>query len=196
MSKIYFKTGCMGSGKTLDLARVKFNYEERGMTVLLYKPMIDTRDGDKVCCIGSRALGYKIPAKWIPARELYNFISLDINSIEQKPSVIIVDESQFLTKEEVDIFQKICYNYNIPIIFYGLKNTFQGNLFEGSRRIIEVCDKIEEFKCMCSCGKVARQNARIVDGKIAREGDIIAIGGNELYLAVCNECFFKGEVQQ
>ncbi|MEG0775705.1 thymidine kinase [Clostridium sp.] len=185
MSKLYFKTGVMGSGKTLDLARVKYNYEEKGMKVLLYKPRTDTRDGVDDCFIGSRALGYKIPARWISDK-----MAEDIEKVN--PSIVIIDESQFLSKEQVDEIQKICYNYNIPIILYGLKTTFQGLLFEGTKRILEVCDKVEEFKCMCKCGNVAKQNARMLNGKITKDGEVVAIGGNELYTGVCNKCFYIG----
>ena len=116
----------------------------------------------------------------------------DIGEVE--PDAIIVDESQFLTKNQIDIFQKICYNYNIPVIFYGLKTTFQGELFEGSKRILEICDDVEEFKSMCHCGKVARQNVRLVNGKMVTDGEIVSIGGNEMYTAVCNHCFVKRRV--
>lgn len=191
MSKIFFKTGTMGSGKTLDLARVIYNYEEKGMRVLVYKPSLDTREGSEECVIRSRALGYDIPAQWVP-EDVYYDIETDIWC--EKPSVIIVDESQFLTKEEVDNFQKICYNFNIPILFYGLKTTFQGELFEGSKRILEICDDVEEYKAMCHCGHLAKQNARMIDGKIVKDGDVVVVGGNDLYTAVCNRCFAKGRI--
>lgn len=193
MSKIFFKAGVMGSGKTLDLLRVAYDYREKGHEVLLYKPQLDTREGSGECIIRSRADSEE-KAFWIRTNDLSDVrMDLDIYKI---PSVIIVDEAQFLTKEQVDNFQKICYNYNIPIIFYGLKTTFQGELFEGSKRIIEICDKVEEFKSMCHCGDVARQNARVVDGVMTKDGDVIAIGGNELYVAVCNKCFLNGRVSE
>ena len=83
----------------------------------------------------------------------------------------------------------------MPVIFYGLKTTFQGELFEGSKRILEICDDVEEFKSMCHCGKVARQNVRLVDGKMVTDGDVVSVGGNEMYTAVCNHCFVKRRVK-
>lgn len=190
MSKIFFKTGVMGSGKTFDLLRVVYNYREKGMDVLLYKPRIDTREGSYECIIKTRA-GLETNAYWIPD-DIESDIETGIKEI--KPSAIIVDEAQFLSKEQVDKFQKLCYNYNIPIIFYGLKSTFKGELFEGSKRILEICDKVEEFKSMCHCGNVARQNVRLIDGKMAKDGEVVSIGGNEQYTAVCNKCFVEGRI--
>ena len=192
MSKIFFKTGVMGSGKTFDLLRVIYNYKEKGLNTLVYKPRLDTRDGVDKCVISTRANLEDAEAKWVPD-DLYLEVLKDIGEVE--PHAIIVDESQFLTKNQIDIFQKICYNYNMPVIFYGLKTTFQGELFEGSKRILEICDDVEEFKSMCHCGKVARQNVRLVDGKMVTDGDIVSVGGNEMYTAVCNHCFVKRRVK-
>ena len=189
MSKIFFKTGVMGSGKTMDLLRVIYNYREKGHDVLVYKPNTDTREGIDECLIKTRA-GLSEEGTWIVTEELEEVI-VDLESVA--PEAIIVDEAQFLTKKQVDTFQKICYNYNIPIIFYGLKTTFQGELFEGSKRILEITDKLEEFKSMCCCGNVARQNARVVDGKIIRDGDVVAIEGEAKYVAVCNKCYLLKE---
>lgn len=192
MSKIYFKTGVMGSGKTLDLLRVIYNYREKGLEVLVYKPQLDTRDG--VDCVIKTRAGLQEKAGWIT--DLTSFSETVLEDIKvANPAVIIIDEAQFLLKEQVDFFQKLCYNYNIPIIFYGLKTDFKGELFEGSKRIIEICDKVEEFKSMCHCGSVARQNARVVNGKMVTDGDVVAVGGNELYTAVCNKCFTERSVK-
>lgn len=192
MSKIFFKTGVMGSGKTFDLLRVIYNYQEKGLNTLVYKPRLDTRDGTEGCFISTRASLEDAEAQWIPDNIYYD-VEADI--LDVKPSVIIVDESQFLTKEQVDNFKKLCYNYNIDILFYGLKTTFQGELFEGTKRILEICDDVEEFKSMCHCGRLAKQNARVIDGKMAKDGEVIAVGGNELYTGVCNRCFHEGRVK-
>lgn len=189
MSKIFFNTGVMGSGKTMDLLRVVYNYREKGHDVLVYKPITDTREGVDECLIKTRA-GLSERADWIADNDLNNVIA-DLETTT--PAAIIVDEAQFLTKIQVDNFQKICYNYNIPIIFYGLKTTFQGELFEGSKRIMEIMDRLEEFKSMCCCGNVARQNARVVDGRIIRDGEVVAIEGETKYVAVCNKCYLLKE---
>ena len=109
MSKIFFKTGVMGSGKTFDLLRVIYNYKEKGLNTLVYKPRLDTTDGVDKCVISTRANLEDAEAKWIPD-DLYLEVLKDIGEVE--PDAIIVDESQFLTKNQIDIFQKICYNYN------------------------------------------------------------------------------------
>ena len=189
MSKIFFKTGVMGSGKTMDLLRVVYNYREKGLEVFLYKPITDTREGTEKCIIKTRA-GIFEEGSWIKTEELTEIITELEKSV---PEAIIIDEAQFLTKKQVDNLQKICYNYNIPLILYGLKTTFQGELFEGSKRIIEIMDKLEEFKSMCTCGRVARQNARVVDGKIIRDGEVVAIEGEAKYVAVCNKCYILKE---
>ena len=182
----------MGSGKTFDLLRVIYNYQEKGLKTLVYKPRLDTREGIDKCFISTRASLEDAEAHWIPDN-MINDISSDIYN--EKPSVIIVDESQFLTREQVDNFQKLCYNNNIDILFYGLKTTFQGELFEGTKRIIEICDDVEEFKSMCHCGRLAKQNARVVNGVMAKDGEVISVGGNELYTGVCNKCFEEGRIK-
>ncbi len=192
MSKLFFKTGVMGSGKTFDLLRVIYNYKEKGMEVLVYKPRLDTREGTEKCLISTRASLADAVAHWVP-NDICHDIACDIYNT--KASVVIVDECQFLTKEQVDNFQKICYNSNIDILFYGLKTTFQGELFEGTKRVIEICDDIEEFKSMCHCGRLAKQNARVVDGVMAKDGEVISVGGNELYTGVCNKCFREGRIK-
>lgn len=188
MSKIFYKHGVMGSGKTLDLLRVAFNYKERGLKPLLFKPDIDTRDGVENCIIKTRA-GLNEKAFWFNKTIMIQLVE------SEKPDVIIVDESQFFSKNEIDFFQKLCYTYNIPIIMYGLKNNFKGELFEGSKRILEIADKVEEFKTMCHCGNVARQNARVVNGVMATDGETVSIGGNEMYTSLCNHCFINKRVE-
>lgn len=194
MSKIYFKHGTMTSGKTLDLLRVWYNYEEKGLNVLTFKPIVDTREGTDECMITTRA-GLSRPANWIEKDSAANVMITMLKTISKgKVDVIIIDEAQFLNTKQIDYIQKICYRFDIPVIFYGIKNNFLGELFEGSKRILEIADSVEEFKCMCKCGRPAKQNAKIIDGKIMREGAVIDVGGNEKYEALCNHCFYgKGE---
>lgn len=189
MSKITFKSGSMGSAKSLDLLATAFNYQERGLKTAIFKPKVDLADGSEECLVKTRVPGIEpLKATWVDEQtDIVSCISDDC-------SIIIVEESQFLTKEIVDKFQKICYNKDIPIIFYGLRNNFKGELFEGSKRIFEICDKFEELKAMCSCGSIARQNARLINGKVVKEGEEIGLKNEVQYVSVCNKCFYKGEI--
>ena len=191
MAKLHFKTGSMGCGKSLDLIRAVYNYRERGMEVAVYKPRVDTRDGYLDCKIKSRT-GAEVKANWIGITDSIGELLLghDVTKIK----AVFIDEAQFLSKEQVDELQKICYNLNIPVICYGLKLDFKTHLFEGSKRLIELADDVQELIGICHCGARAKQNAKVIDGKMVVDGDVVEIGGNELYIGVCNKCYFKGRV--
>lgn len=196
MAKINAYFGTMGSGKSLDLIRTAYNYKERGMNVSVYKPSIDTREGSEKCIIKTR-VGMELEAMWISTPDIYGMLAADCYQKDgsiARPKVIIVDECQFLTEGQVDGFQKFSMEYNIPVIFYGLKVDFTGHLFDGSKRILEIADRVTELKGICHCGQIARQNARVVDGRIQKTGEIVAIGGNEMYIALCNKCFREGRL--
>ena len=100
---------------------------------------------------------------------------------------ILIDEAQFLTKDQVDQFVMIADTLEIPIIAFGLKTDFQGNLFEGSKRLLEVADEIQEITTICWCGKKARYNARVINGKIVKFGNQVQLGGNESYVSLCRK---------
>lgn len=185
MAKLYFKYGAMGSSKSAQALITKFNYEERGMKVWLIKPATDNRDGLQV--IKSR----------IGLVEMATAIKED-DSILSKyrkgdpVDVIIVDECQFLTAEQVDDLRYIVDGYRIPVLCFGLRTDFQTKLFPGSLRLFEVADSISEIKTICSCGSKAIVNARIdADGCITDEGAQVFIGGNESYIAMCHKCWKK-----
>ena len=183
MAKLYFKYGAMGSSKTANALITKFNYEERGMRVWLIKPSIDNRDGaDAVKSrIGLYANAYVVTPDKDLIEEYKNH--KDIN-------VIIADECQFLTPDQIDDLRKIVDEYDIPVLCFGLRTDFLTHLFPGSRRLFEVADSISEIKTMCTCGKKAIINARIDEnGKIVTEGDQILIGGNDSYVAMCHSCW-------
>lgn len=202
MAKLHFKTGTMGSGKSLDLLRAIFNYEERGMEVLVFKTAMDTREGTDKCLIKSRT-GLEVEGRWIHSSDnLYDLISLILaNRVfmakDKYIKAIFVDEAQFLTEKQVDELQRLCYNYNIPIMCYGLKLDFQSHLFAGSKRLIELADEVQELIGICHCGRRAKQNARISieDNRMLRDGEVVQIGGNESYIALCNKCYLEGRIK-
>ncbi|MDY3280647.1 MAG: thymidine kinase, partial [Eubacteriales bacterium] len=147
MAKLYFRYGAMGSSKTANAVMVQYNYQERGQKALMLKPRLDNRDGERV--VGSRA-GLHAACSYM-------------EEIDQLPlrdyDCVIVDEAQFLKKAQVERLVEIVDQMNIPVICYGLRTDFQGNLFEGSQWLLAWADTIEEVKTVCWCGKKATCNA-------------------------------------
>ncbi|MBE6619773.1 MAG: thymidine kinase [Ruminococcaceae bacterium] len=190
MAKLYFKYGAMGSSKTANALITKFNYEERGMKVWLIKPSIDDRDGaDTVRSrIGLQAKAYVAT----PKTDLYEqFMTL------RDYHVIIADECQFFTADQIDQLRLIVDKLNIPVLCFGLRTDFLTHLFEGSRRLFEVADSITEIKTICTCGKKAIVNARIDgEGRVVTEGGQILLGGNDSYVAMCHSCWMQAIEQQ
>ena len=180
MAKLYFKYGAMGSSKTANALITKFNYEERGMRVWLIKPSVDVRDGADM--VRSR-IGLQAQASVITP-------DIDLYAEYQKHSdcaVIIADECQFFTAEQIDGLRRIVDELDIPVLCYGLRTDFRTKLFSGSSRLFEVADSVTEIKTICACGKKAIVNARMDgEGKIIVEGGQILIGGNDSYIAMCH----------
>ena len=182
MAKLYFRYGAMGSSKTANAIMVQYNYHERGQNALMIKPRLDNRDGERI--VGSRS-GLSAPCIYME----------EIDTVELSSyNCVIVDEAQFLTKAQVEKLVEIVDEMNIPVICYGLRADFQGNLFEGSTWLMAWADTIEEIKTVCWCGRKATCNARVVDGKVAREGEQIVLGGNESYVALCRRHWRRGEL--
>ena len=187
MAKLYYKQGCMGGGKSLDLIRTAYNYREKGMNVLVFKPKIDTRDGIEDCIIKSRT-GASCNAEWIYEDTKIDFlISMYLEHMEI--DAVIIDEVQFLTCEQIMQLSDVVTRFNIPVLAYGLKNNFKGELFESIKTLLAYCDDIQEIKSLCWCGRKANQNARVIDGVIIKDGEDIQIGGNESYVTLCNKHF-------
>lgn len=182
MAKLYFRYGAMGSSKTANAIMVQYNYHERGQNALMIKPCLDNRDGDRI--VGSRS-GLSAPCIYM---EEIDGVDLSLYNC------IIVDEAQFLKKEQVRRLVEIVDQMNIPVICYGLRADFQGNLFEGSTWLMAWADTIEEIKTVCWCGRKATANARVINGKVAREGEQIVLGGNESYVALCRKHWISGEL--
>lgn len=183
MAKLYFKYGAMGSSKSAQALITKFNYEEKGMSVWLIKPGTDTRDGADI--IKSR-IGLSKSAQIIKPDE-------DIISAFHKAGnhdVIIADEAQFMSPEQIEGLREIVDEEDIPVLCFGLKTDFLTHFFPGSRRLMELADSITEIKTICECGRKATVNARFDDsGKIITEGDQVMLGGNDRYIAMCHKCW-------
>ena len=190
MAKLYFKFGAMGCSKTAQALITKFNYEERNMKVLLLKPAIDDRDGANI--VKSR-IGLKKEAVVVHEDEnLYEKYEKEYSDC----NMIIVDECQFLTPEQVDQLADIVIDKNIPVLCFGLSTDFTTHLFPGSKRLFEIAESISEIKSVCTCGAKATVNARIDDnGKILTEGSQVCIGGNDRYVAMCRRCWLKRKAE-
>lgn len=190
MNKLYFFYGAMGSSKTAQALMCRFNYMQKGFNVFLFKPMVDRRTlKDGFAVVGSR-IG--LSAKAIEFDELDDFQTLfKLYKIDQnlEKNVIIVDECQFLTKAQVEQLKLL--SFNLPVLCYGLLTNYKTELFEGSKRLVEIADKIQEIKSVCDCGRKATVNARIVQGKIVTSGEEILVGGDEVYKTMCYKCYYQ-----
>ncbi|WP_312634538.1 thymidine kinase [Oscillibacter sp.] len=186
MAQLYFKYGAMGSSKTANALMTRFNYEERGQQVLLVKPRLDLRDGDHM--VSSR-IGLKYPCIYFDEMQKINPMEL------QQNACIIVDEAQFLTKEEVDYLVSLVDDAGIPVICYGLRADFKGDLFPGSEELLVMADKIEEVKTICWCGKKASFNARFdKSGRVLKEGAQVVLGANDQYIGLCRKHWREGNL--
>lgn len=186
MAQLYFKYGAMGSSKTANALMTRFNYEERGQQTLLVKPRIDTRDGDHV--VVSR-IGLQCPCIYFDEMRTLSIMEL------QQNACIIVDEAQFLTREEVEFLVHLVDDFDIPVLCYGLRADFRGELFPGSYALLVMADKLEEIKTVCWCGKKASFNARFDEnGKVVKEGEQVLLGANDKYIALCRKHWMRGEL--
>ncbi|CUW15325.1 Thymidine kinase [Leuconostoc inhae] len=192
MAQLFFEYGAMSSGKSIEILKVAHNYESQGRQVLLMTPITDTRAGIGVVAsrigLSREALAVK------PADDLYVLIkSMAANDL----AVVLVDEAQFLTPEQVDQLAYTVDNLHIPVMAFGLKQDAFNNLFAGSKRLIELADKLEEMKTICSfCGKKATTQLRIVNGKPQRQGAQVFIGGDEAYIPTCRRHWFNPDLDK
>ncbi len=184
MAKLYFKYGAMGSSKTAQALITKFNYEERGMRVWLIKPATDTRDGELI--LRSR-IG--LAAECTPIDKDASVYEMFLKR-HRDCDVIISDECQFFTPQQVDDMRSIVNEFDIPVLCFGLRTDFLTHLFPGSCRLFEVADSIAEIKTICKCGSKATVNARIAeDGSVVTSGSQVMLGGNDAYIAMCHRCY-------
>lgn len=184
MAKLYFRYGAVGSAKTLNLLAVAHNYKQQGKKVFLIRPKLDIRFGKEN--IKSRA-GLEMKADMLvePGSVLDKKMFEGIDCI-------LVDEAQFLSENIINQFRDISLSLDIPIICYGLRTDFRTSFFEGSKRLMEIADSIEEVKCTCYfCNKKAILNLKHVNGVATTDGPSIQLGQEELYYPTCFSCYLR-----
>ena len=197
-SKLHFIYGSMASSKSLRLLTTAYNFEENGIQIMVLKPSLDTRDGEGI--IKSRA---GLERKCIMVDEdvnLYKAIKAYKNVLAsqfEELKWVLIDECQFLTEEQVDQLSDVVDFLDINVMCFGLRTDFQSHLFDGSRRLFEIADDIEEIKSSCACGeKKTSINARFDEnGEIITEGGQVEIGGNDKYKAICRRCW-KNKIRE
>ncbi len=189
MSKLYFRYSTMGAGKSLDLLKTAHNYEERNKKVFLLTSELDNRFGKKK--ITSRVGISRSSNTFSKKTNIYKEVMLDYNVMSNKPSCVLIDESQFLTKEQVWQLTDIVDTLDIDVIAYGLRSDYKAEPFEGSTYLMALADEIEELKTICEFGSKASMNMRLLNNKPVFKGEQVQIGGNESYLPVCRKYFKK-----
>lgn len=189
MAKLYFRYGAMNSGKTTALIQVAHNYRERGMETILIKPVVDTK---RITQISSRLNIYRdVDILAEPSDDIFEILEKE-QSEREKLQCILVDEAQFLTKDQVTQLFKVAVLLDIPVICYGLRTDFQLNGFEGSKQLLLLAHSLEELKTICKCGRKAMANARKINGSFVFQGDQVAIDGKDSveYEPLCAQCYF------
>ncbi len=192
MAKLYFRYGAMNSGKSTSLLQAAYNYEERGQTVILAKPRIDTK-GDQtiVSRLGvTRAVDFTVDIGDDVYTSFQRQRAAIIQSTGKDVACLLVDEAQFLTPQQVDDLLRIAIREDVPVLAYGIRTDFQTVAFPGSRRLLEISHSLEELKTICRCGRKAVFNGRTVDGVFVFDGDQVAIDGVDVeYESLCGACY-------
>ena len=186
MAKVHFFYSTMNAGKSTALLQSNYNYHERGMETLLFLPKIDadSNNGKIHSRIGLTAEAHSVDSKF----NFFNFVSQE--KIKKTVSCILIDDVQFLTKEQVRQICKVSDELNIPAMCYGIRTDFQGKLFEGSAELLALADNLIELKTVCDCGRKAIMVVRLDDkGRVVKDGDQIKIGGNDSYKVFCRKHF-------
>ncbi|WP_392486203.1 thymidine kinase [Haloimpatiens sp. FM7315] len=190
MSKLYFRYGAMNCGKSTNLLQVAYNYEERGMKVLIIKPKIDTKGADRI--VSRLGISKKVDMLISEDEDIYALVENEVK-INGKLDCILVDEVQFMKKHHIDELFKIAVKKDIPTICYGLRTDFLMNGFEGSERLLLIAHTVEELKTICACGKKALVNGRKINNKFVFQGSQIAIDKEQEveYEALCPKCYIQ-----
>jgi thymidine kinase len=188
MAKLYFYYASMNAGKSTVLLQADFNYRERGMETMIYTAAVHDRAGPGI--IDSR-IGLRKQANiFAPATDMRAEVEA---ALARGPiHCILVDEAQFLSRDQVLQLAAICDELHIPVLAYGLRTDFQANLFEGSAALLGLADTLVELKAVCECGRKATMNLRVdPQGRAVRSGEQTEIGGNDLYIALCRRHFME-----
>ena len=187
MAKLYFHYSTMNAGKSTSLLQSSHNYRERGMRTLVYTAEVDQRGGGKV----HSRIGLSSEARqFTPGSDLFAEVAAE--HAGQVVSCVLLDEAQFLTRDQVEQLARIVDQLSIPALCYGLRTDFRGELFPGSARLLALADELTELKTICHCGRKATMVVRVgVDGAVEHDGAQVEIGGNERYLSLCRRHYFE-----
>lgn len=190
MAKLYFRYGTVNCGKSTSLLQVAHNYEERGMSVLLLKPSVDTRGEDTVV---SRIGASRVVDVLVGESDDITEITRTKDSKPKNISCILLDEVQFLSHAQINQLFSIATEDDVPVICYGLRTDFQTKPFPGAERLLQIAHSLEELKSICRCGKKAILNGRKVNGEFTNTGQQVAIDGEDKveYEALCGNCYLK-----
>ncbi|MBO5394463.1 MAG: thymidine kinase [Clostridia bacterium] len=197
MNKLYFRYGAMGSSKTAQALMLKFNYEQKGHTVFLFKPVVDKRCEENGKAYVASRIGLKAECIEFSSQDDFwqlsqEYAILNVKTVSK--NVIIIDECQFLTAKQVEQLKEI--SLYLPVLCFGLLTNYKTELFEGSKRLIELADSIAEVKSVCKCGRKATINVRLSKGLIVTQGNEIEIGGDDKYEGMCYYCYKKKLLSQ
>ena len=188
MAKLYFYYASMNAGKSTNLLQADVNYRERGMETMLYTAAVHDRSGFGV--VDSR-IGVQATANTYGA-ETDIRAEIEAELKKRKLGCILLDEAQFLSRAQVLQLASVCDELNIPVLAYGLRTDFQGNLFEGSAALLALADTLTELKAVCECGRKATMNLRVdEEGRAVKRGAQTEIGGNDRYIALCRRHFME-----
>lgn len=186
MAKLYFYYASMNAGKSTNLLQADFNYRERGMATMLWTAELDDRGGDRA--IESRIGLHAEAHRFGHATDLW--AAVKAAHVVQPLSCVLVDEAQFLSKSQVWQLARIADEAGVPVLCYGLRTDFQGELFEGAAALLGIADSLVELKAVCHCGRKATMNLRVDEsGAAVRAGAQTEIGGNDRYVALCRKHF-------
>jgi thymidine kinase len=188
VAKLYFYYASMNAGKSTVLLQTDFNYRERGMETMLYTAGVHDRSGRGI--IDSR-IGITAAANsFEPETNLR--VEIEAARAKRRLDCVLVDEAQFLSRAQVLQLATVCDELDVPVLCYGLRTDFQGNLFEGSATLLALADKLVELKAICECGRKATMNLRVdAEGRAVRAGEQTEIGGNDRYVALCRRHFME-----
>jgi thymidine kinase len=190
MAKLYFRFGAMNCGKSTALIQVDHNYRERGMKTLLIKPDSDLKGSDEI--ISRLQLKRRVDILAGETDNLYELVK-DYHENHGPLHCVLVDEAQFLTREQADQLFEVAVLQDIPVICYGLRTDFRLDGFAGSERLLLLAHSLEELKTICKCGRKALANARKLEGRFIFEGHQVAIDGieNVSYEPLCGQCYYR-----